>query len=136
MEVLNRCTEIANYRKLMEEEKERITSRVNHLQKDNREDEAVFEKIRLNVYNIFLSCLQVSITKLDKGGAADDLSYMTQLKTEYLACIERISEPWKEKLSFAENHEITEDKIIETIKLETAGTIKTLFLYSIEGADQ
>jgi hypothetical protein len=135
MEVLNRCTEITNYRKLMEEEKERINYRVNHLQKDNREDEAVFEKIRLNVYNIFLSCLQVSITKLAKGRTADDSNNLTQLKTEYLSCLERISKPWKEKLSFAENHEITEEKIIETIKLETASTIKTLFLYSIEGAD-
>ncbi len=135
MEVLN-STEITYYRKVMEEEKERITSQVNYLQKDNREDEAVFEKIRLNVYNISLSCLQASINKLDKERAIYDSNYMTRLKTEYLACIERISKPWKEKLSFAENHDITEDRIIETIKLETAAAIKSLFLQSLEGADQ
>ena len=132
MEVL-KSTEITKYRKVMEEEKERIISNVNYLQKDNREDEAVFEKIRLNVYNIFLSCLQASINKLDNRNFYDS-NYMAELKTEYLACIERISMPWKEKLSFAENHDITEDRLIETIKLETAAAIKSLFLQSLEGA--
>lgn len=134
MEVL-KSTEITKYRKVMEEEKERIISNVNYLQKDNREDEAVFEKIRLNVYNIFLSCLQSSINKLDKERDFYDSNYMTGLKTEYLACIERISIPWKEKLSFAENNDITEDRLIETIKLETAAVIKSLFLQSLEGAE-
>ncbi|WOO37239.1 hypothetical protein R2R35_01730 [Anaerocolumna sp. AGMB13020] len=135
MEVLN-STEITNYRKAMEAEKERITFQINYLQKDNREDEAVFEKIRLNVYNIFLSCLQVSINKLDKDRAFYDSEYTIRFKNEYLSCIDRISKPWKEKLLFAENHDITEDGIIETIKLETTAAIKLLFLQSLEGANQ
>lgn len=134
MEALkNQYIEINNYLQEMEKEKERLTSLIKKLQIDNRNDEAVFEKIRLNVYNILLTYFQASYGKVIKQNIDTTSGFLVKLCEEYLSCFEKVTNPWGEQLSYAAAHNMVEEKTREEIKLESAESIKRLFIQSMEG---
>lgn len=89
------------------------------LQADHRSDEAVFTKIRLNVYDIF----QTVLSAAEKAAGEND-ELMRQFFMERLTQIPR---NWESALSKAEQHENAEAAHIEHIKLDTVGQIKEDF---------
>lgn len=97
------------------------------LQADDRMDEAVFEKVKLNVYDIFRTILSVSIKSCENN--PEKVEHFFMLKTE------QIPVNWITAYEKAEqNHDIIKMQI-EKIKLDTIGEIKEKFRSIWEGKE-
>lgn len=86
---------------------------------DDRADEAVFAKIQMNVYNIFLTVFSVGI----KRAGNDD----EKLRQFFLARLDQIPQSWQASLSAATEHGDTGKAHIERLKLNAAGEIRQIF---------
>ena len=86
---------------------------------DGRTDEANFEKIRANVYDIFR-------TVYTAGKRAEKEA--DSVKAYFLARMEQIPQNWAAALEKAKLHGDARTVQIETIKLETANEIRSVFL--------
>lgn len=93
---------------------------VTSLNADNRTDEAVFEKIRMNVYGIFRSICQTS-AKINENDTAKTCDFL-------LFQLEKIPSTWKSAYENAEKHGDTGRMHIEQLKLETAEEIRRTVL--------
>ncbi|MBQ8831776.1 MAG: hypothetical protein IJ017_09265 [Oscillospiraceae bacterium] len=93
----------------------RCKEQASALSEDGREDEAVFAKIKLNVYDIFKAVFNT----LGEGD-------------KFLAKLSDIPVGWQVSLEKAEAHGDTGKAHIERIKLETAEEIKTRFQQILE----
>lgn len=91
---------------------------------DDRADEAVFEKIKANVYDIFSTILSVGM----KTGKGD----LNVVKCFFLEKMEQIPANWRESYEKAKEQDDAEKMQIETIKLETMENIKEKFIQSLE----
>jgi hypothetical protein len=89
------------------------------LLKDDRADEATFEKIRANVYDIFKAMLRVGVKK---SGAQEEA-----VRSFFLEKTEQIPASWLESYHKAEQYGDIEKMQIETIKLETVKGIRAAF---------
>lgn len=88
------------------------------LQADHRADEAVFCRIRGNVYEIFRTVFAAG----EKNGADDE-----RLGEFFLQKLDEIPASWKASLEKARSREDTEKACIEKIKLEAASEIRKTF---------
>lgn len=86
---------------------------------DERTDEAIFEKIRMNVFQIFHSVFSVAV----KTCGDDD----EKIRQFFLSKAEQIPQNWNTSLKKAEEHNDIEKAHIESIKLETICKIKATF---------
>ena len=93
---------------------------------DDRGDEAAFEKVKANVYDIFRTILSVAV-KTCKGDAAAANRFFL-LKTE------QIPANWAASFQRAEQNGDTEKMQIEGIKIDTIREIKTKFTEIWEGS--
>ena len=86
---------------------------------DDRADEAVFAKIRTNVWDVFRTVFSAAV----KSCGSDDE------KTEqfFLAKTQQIPQNWRASLQKAEEHGDTEKAHLERIKLDTADEVTTAF---------
>ena len=82
---------------------------------DNRPDEAVFEKIRMNVFNIFRQVYSAG----ERAGNGDPEKQMDFLRKQ----LENIPSSWRASLDTAEAHGNREKAHIESIKLEVVEEI-------------
>jgi len=89
------------------------------LAKDERADEAVFERIRANVYDIFKAMLRVGIRQ---SGGEDEV-----VKCFFLEKIEQIPASWHDSYSKAEQYGDAEKEQVEIVKLEAVKEIRTAF---------
>lgn len=89
------------------------------LRGDDREDEAVFAKIRLNIYQIFNSVFSVA---LETAGQDDE-----KVVQFVLSRLQLIPQGWHAALANAQQHGETEKAHIEGIKLDVVAEIKTEF---------
>lgn len=89
------------------------------LQADDRFDEAVFVKIRLNVFDIFHSVFSAG----EKTVGEDD----EKLTAFFHYRLAQIPGSWKNALEKAEQHENKEAAYIENIKLDTVTQIGEAF---------
>ena len=96
--------------------KDECQSQIAALQADCRSDEAVFAKIRLNVFDIFHTVFSAG----EKAAGEDDCK-LTAFFRERLA---RIPESWRTALEKAEGHGKTEAAHIERIKLDVVAQIE------------
>ena len=87
---------------------------------DCREDEAVFEKIRANVFDIFRTVLSAA-EKTGKGNAEAAARF-------FLLKLEQIPSNWIESYEKAKQHNDTAKMRTEEIKLDTLREIKEQFL--------
>lgn len=85
------------------------------LQADHRSDEAVFAKIRMNVYDIF----QTVFTAAEKAAGEED-----KLLSFFQERLDSISVNWQSALEKAQQHGEAEKAHIEGIKLETLRQIE------------
>lgn len=86
---------------------------------DERKDEAVFEKIRANVYNIFRTILGVAV-----GNCGEDLE---KLRDFFLKQIDHIPASWRASYETAKQHDDTAKVQIEEIKLAVVQEIRAEF---------
>ena len=86
------------------------------LNADNRADEAVFEKIRMNVYDIFRTVYTAG-EKVSGGDPEKQLGFLRHR-------LEEIPAGWRTSLEMAQSHGDTEKAHIEQIKLEAVGEIR------------
>lgn len=89
------------------------------LLEDNRKDEAIFEKIKGNVYDIFKTILSVSV----KMGKNDPV----KVREFFMDKAIQIPQSWETSYEMARQHEDVEKMQIERIKLDTIEEIKAKF---------
>ena len=87
---------------------------------DNRADEATFEKIRANVFDIFKTVLSVAIRTVKSGSSAE-------IKDFFLQKTEQIPANWKIAYAKAAEHGDVEKMHYESIKLEAIAEIRETF---------
>jgi hypothetical protein len=107
---------------------ERIAScvlRSQELLAEERTDEASFEKIRANVYDIFKTILSVAV-KTGRGDAAAVRRFFTEKAAE-------IPSSWEAAYEKASQHQDAVKMQIERIKLDTIEEIRERFARNWEG---
>lgn len=87
----------------------RCTEQEKTLIADERKDEAIFEKIRANVYNIFLTVFGAALRNRDEDPE--------KVRAFFLKQIEHIPASWKLTYEAAKQHDDTAKAQIEEIKL-------------------
>lgn len=98
---------------------ENCKSIAQQLRSDDREDEAVFARIQLNVYDIFNTIFSVAI----KTAGQDD----RKVVQFFLTRMQQIPQSWYTAQATAEQHDETERAHIEHIKLEVVAEIQKEF---------
>lgn len=111
-----KCKQTHQY---FQQEKHECQRQIAILQADHRADEAVFLKIRLNMFEIFHSVFTVG----ENTAGNDD----GKLKAFFEDRLLRIPQNWKMALEKAERHENSEAAYIENIKLDTVAQISNAF---------
>lgn len=99
--------------------------RERNLSADGRKDEANFERIRANVYDIFRTILSVAV----KTGQGDPEA----VKRFFVSKTEQIPSGWVTSYEQAEKHGDAVKMEIEQIKLETVAEIRQVFVQIWEG---
>ena len=97
------------------------------LNEDGRTDEAIFEKVKANIYDVFRTVLSVA-GKTGNGDADAVKSFFTQRA-------EQIPAAWATALEKAKEHNDTVRMRTEQIKLDTVHEIREEFAKIWEGAE-
>lgn len=84
------------------------------LELDDRKDEAVFAKVRMNIYDIFRTVFNVA--------AQSD-----QMDRFFLAKLDTIPRNWQTSMELAQQHGNDQKAHLEQIKLDTAAQIRRAF---------
>ncbi len=87
---------------------------------DERMDEANFEKVKANVYDIFRTIFSVAV-KNSKGD-------FEAIKRFFILKIEQIPSNWVIAYNTAKQHDDTVKMQIEQIKLDTVSEIRQMFI--------
>lgn len=96
------------------------------LKEENKKDEAIFEKIKYNVCDIFSTLFDVSHKKSYRPNQSED-DYMQKLYSTYTEFFENIPRSWKDNLKKAQSSGDFEEAHKEEIKLQTLDKIISLF---------
>ncbi len=96
------------------------------LRTDDRTDEALFEKIKANVYDIFRTVLSVAVKTCGDEEA---------VRSFFVRRTETIPSGWVESYEKAKRHGDFVKMQIEQIKLDTIGEIKEQFAKVWEGTE-
>ena len=97
----------------------RCAKQENALITDERNDEAIFEKIRANVYNIFRTVLGVAVDTCGEDAE--------KIRDFFLQRIDLIPASWHTSYETAKQHNDTAKVQIEEIKLAVVQEIKAEF---------
>ena len=89
------------------------------LQDDNRADEAAFEKIKINVYDIFRTVLSAAV----QAGQGDE----TAVRAFFRQRLEQIPANWRTAYEKAARHDDAKTLQIEHVKLDTLAEIQNAF---------
>lgn len=116
-EYLNKVTELINQWK----------EHAIKLKKEDSQDEAILESIKVNVGDIFYKMFNISYNNSCKNVESVEVE-LKKLSKAYLAFFDKIPAPWKEKMAKDKEYNKMEDYYKEEIKLETADMIKSLFI--------
>lgn len=118
---------VSKLNRYFEEQIAMCNQRNKKLLDDERTDEATFEKVKANVYDIFRTILSVAV-KTSKGDPDAVRRFFVQ-KTE------QILSSWVTAYDKAKQHNDTVKMCLEEIKLDTIGEIKENFAKTWEGAE-
>ncbi len=97
------------------------------LNENGRTDEAIFEKVKANIYDVFRTVLSVAV----KTGNGDS----DAVKTFFVQRAEQIPAGWAAALEKAKEHHDTVRMQTEQIKLDTIFEIREEFARIWEGAE-
>lgn len=104
-----------------------------HLQAQ-REDEAKFARIELNIIDIFEKMFAASLAKIKGIESETGRQWLEPLKEAYMGFFEKIPTAWHQNLEKCQAFENHEEAHIETLKIAQADAIKELFLSSLPQA--
>lgn len=110
---------LEDFERWLKEQNEECGKKQKMLFEDDRTDEAVFEKIKANVYDVFSTVLSVAV-RTGKGE-------LNEVKQFFLTKTEQIPANWSTSYAKAKEQDDTEKMQIEAIKLETIEKIKEKF---------
>lgn len=96
------------------------------LQADDRADEAIFEKVKANVYDIFRTVFSVAVQTCKEDPDAVQRFFALRL--------EQIPTSWAAALEEAKRHDDAVKMRLEQIKLDTVGAIRENFAKIWEAA--
>lgn len=85
---------------------------------EDRKDEANIERVRYNIYEVFVTILNAS-----KKAAKDKASFCES----YLKKLDTIPASWQVRLELARKHQDVETVLIEETKLKVVAELKNLF---------
>ena len=105
--------------RFFEDRMENCKSIAQQLRTDDREDEAVFAKIQLNVYDIYNTIFSVAL----KTCGQDD----EKVVQFFLIRLQQIPQSWHTALANAEQHGEAEKAHIERVKLDAVAEIQKVF---------
>lgn len=105
-----------NFMQFLEERILKCKERAAALERDHRNDEAVFEKVRENVYDIFRTVLKVA--REQHGG--DDAA----IRSFFESRLNQIPASWETSLEKARQHGDENKALIEEIKLAAISDIR------------
>ena len=110
------------------DEKTALCSKRNQeLNEDGRADEAIFEKVKANIYDVFRTVLSVAV----KTGNGDE----DAVKGFFVQRAEQIPAEWGAALEKAREHNDIARMQTEQIKLDTIHEIRAEFARIWEGAE-
>ncbi|MBE5781919.1 MAG: hypothetical protein E7329_01225 [Clostridiales bacterium] len=110
-----------DYLAWMQEEKKQVEKRMEVLRFQGCGDDAMLEKIRLNIYDAFEAVIRAG----EKQKAGEEIAFC-------LSRLEGIPAMWEEKLKKAQLHENAREVAIESVKLETARHLREKFIEGME----
>lgn len=111
------------------EEKIAACSRRNaELQADDRTDEAIFEKVKANIYDAMRTWLTVAVRVIGKG---DEKA----VKDFFIARVEQIPASWAAAYEKAKEHNDIARMQTEQVKLDVVREVRTEFDKIWEGAE-
>lgn len=96
-----------------------------HLISDQCMDEAIIEKIKGNVCEIFMTLFNATERKTKEVN--DNIEYETFCQ-EYIKTFEKIPRSWREKLEKDKENQFYDEVLKEESKLMVVGLLKTKFL--------
>ncbi|EYE87214.1 hypothetical protein Q428_14545 [Fervidicella metallireducens AeB] len=113
----------------------RITETNSHaefLKNDDSNDEAMLEKIKTNVMDIFHKMFNASYNKVygkpnSKIENSEDENYKN-LYLAYMSFFDKIPSQWIANHAKAKEHNMYKEQLIEEIKINTANEIKDMFI--------
>ena len=96
------------------------------LMAEDRKDEAIIEKVKLNIYDIFKKMFEASEKQLlrEKVPEEQGLDHFFEIYMNYFV---RIPKSWHESLEQAKAHQDFEKIHLEEVKLEAMERVKALF---------
>lgn len=118
---------VSKLNRYFEEQIAMCNQRNKKLLDDERTDEATFEKVKANVYDIFRTIFSVAV-KTSKGEP-------DAVRRFFVQKIEQIPSSWVTAYDKAKQHNDTVKMCLEEIKLDTIGEIKENFAKTWEGAE-
>lgn len=118
---------VSKLNRYFEEQIAMCNQRNKKLLDDERTDEATFEKVKANVYDIFRTIFSVAV-KTSKGEP-------DAVRRFFVQKIEQIPSSWVTAYDKAKQHNDTVKMCLEQIKLDTIGEIKENFAKTWEGAE-
>lgn len=113
---------LMRYLAALEAAEKRSDGLIAALEAEARQDEANLEKIRRNVYGIFISLAQADWAQAQKEQAP--LAAFQQLHTQRFECF---PEPWRQRQAKAQAHGDVVTQTIEETKLKTVAQLWQLF---------
>lgn len=106
------------------------------LAEEGSEDEAILEKIKVNVVDIFYKLFNVSYRKVYSSDEDSEQELLRKLSQEYFNFFYKIPEPWKEKMVKDKEFNMMEEYFKEEIKIKTSEQIKDIFIKHIDKYSQ
>lgn len=119
------------YMKLLKTQIDAHLNKSNALKEQDFIDEHNFEKIKLNVVEIFLKMFYASFNDVYGNQANTELTSnekYEKLYSKYMAFFERIPSSWIEKSKKAKELKMVKEYVIEELKINTANEVKELFI--------
>lgn len=116
-----------DYLKEIKKIEDRYKKNSKRLAVEEAKDEAILEDIKVNIIDIFLKMFDISFNKAcsNKGNEYDK---MEKLKDEYFKFFDKISTPWRVKMTKDKEHNMMEEYYKEEIKIQVADDMKNRFI--------
>ena len=118
---------VSEMNRWLDEKTAMCSKRNQELNEDGRADEAIFEKVKANIYDVFRTVLSVAV----KTGNGDE----DAVKDFFVQRAEQIPAEWGAALEKAREHNDIARMQTEQIKLDTIHEIRDEFARIWEGAE-
>ncbi|QAA32561.1 hypothetical protein [Clostridium manihotivorum] len=118
---------IEDFTKELKENQQAIKKTIEKLDTSEAKDEAIHEKVRLNIYEIFETVFNASVKKVYGLQFSDDEALYERLSEIYLNFFTRIPASWRINYEKAKANEDVYNLFLEELKIDTAERIRDTF---------